>query len=132
LWDCIHRAHFFDIAHAFNTSLPGWIVIVARRHVETIADLSEDEGLELGNLIRSVSKHLQEITGCVKTYVMQFAEAPGHNHVHFHIVPRMNDISDSDKGINVFNCLGVAEEDRVSENIMNGLAANLRIRLEAT
>jgi diadenosine tetraphosphate (Ap4A) HIT family hydrolase len=63
---------------------------------------------------------------------MQFAEAPGHNHVHFHIVPRMKDISDADMGKNIFNFLGVAEEDRVSENVMNELAANLRICLETT
>ena len=107
------------------------MVVVARRHVETIADLTEEEGIELGSLIRSVSKQLQEITGCAKTYVMQFAEAPGHNHVHFHIVPRMDDISDSDKGINIFNLLGVAEEDRVSEHTMNELATNLRSRLES-
>ncbi len=131
LWDCIHRTSFFDIAHAFNTSLPGWIVLVARRHVETIADLTEDEGHELGNLIRKVSQCLQKITCCKKTYVMQFAEAPGHNHVHFHIVPRMSNISDSDKGKNVFNFLGVAEGDRVSDDEMNELGKSLRVCMKA-
>lgn len=23
LWDCIHRAQFWDVVHAYNTSLPG-------------------------------------------------------------------------------------------------------------
>jgi len=132
LWDSIHRTSFFDIAHAFNTSLLGWIVLVARRHVETIADLTEEEGYELGHLIRTISQYLQEITGCEKTYVMQFAEAPGHHHVHFHIVPRMSDFSDSDKGKNVFNFLGVAEGDRVTEDEMNKLAKSLRVCMEAS
>jgi hypothetical protein len=30
LWDSIYRTPYWDVAHAFNTALPGWVVIVAR------------------------------------------------------------------------------------------------------
>ena len=92
LWDCILRRDYFDVVHVQSGSLPGWIVLVVRRHISAIDELTEKESLELGDLLRRVSLGLKEITGCEKTYVMQFAEAPGHNHVHFHVVPKASDM----------------------------------------
>jgi hypothetical protein len=36
------------VAHAIRTALPGWLVIVARRHVTALADLTAAEASELG------------------------------------------------------------------------------------
>ena len=126
LWDCIFRTEFFDVAHAYNTSLPGWIVVVAKRHVAAIHELSEGEAIELGTLLRQVSVGLKNVLGCAKTYVMQFAEQTGHSHVNFHVVPRMNDLPDENKGVNVFKYLGVDGQDRVPESLMNDIAAKLQ------
>ena len=60
---------------------------------------------------------------------MQFAEQPGYNHVHFHVVPRMADLPDENKGANIFNYLGVDDEHRVSENVMNDIAARMQNEL---
>ena len=126
VWDTIHRTAYFDVAHAYNTSLPGWLVIVARTHVPSIAELSPGAAAELGVLIHQASIALTSVTGCEKTYVMQFAEAPGHGHVHFHVVPRMADIPDDDKGPKVFNYLGVADEARLDDKQMDEIALALR------
>lgn len=40
LWDCIHRAQFWDVVHSYNTALPGWLVLVARRHIAEMAEHS--------------------------------------------------------------------------------------------
>lgn len=125
-WDAIYRSQYWDVVHSFNTSLEGWLVLVARRHIAAIEEMSEEEAVELGRLIRRVSLALKETTGCVKTYVIQFAEAPGHPHVHFHIVPRMADQPDDHRGPNIFRYLGVADEERVTEERMNELAAQIR------
>ena len=66
LWDSIYRTEFFDIVHALNTSLPGWIVIVLRRHAGAIDELTTDEASELGALLRKVSVSLKNIVGCKK------------------------------------------------------------------
>lgn len=129
LWDSIIRTNYFDVVHAFNTSLLGWIVLVVRRHIESVDELTEDEASELGKLIRNVSAALRTILGCSKTYIMQFAEKQGHHHVHFHIVPRMKNMPEENKGINVFNYLGVLDEARVSEPEMNQIALKLKKRL---
>ncbi len=89
-WDNIFRTEYWDVVHSYNTSLVGWIVLVTRVHRRSVADLSEGEAAELGLLLKGVSRGLHILTGCVKTYVMQFAEHPQHPHVHFHVVPRFD------------------------------------------
>lgn len=131
-WDAIYRSQYWDVVHSFNTSLPGWLVLVARRHIAAVDEMSDAEAVELGRLLRCVSLALKEATGCVKTYVVQFAESPDHPHVHFHIVPRMADQPEDHTGPNVFRYLGVAEGERVSEARMNELAAQVRETLLAS
>jgi diadenosine tetraphosphate (Ap4A) HIT family hydrolase len=130
LWDSIHRAPFWDVVHCNETSLLGWTVVVARRHVGSIAELTREEALELGVLLRSVSVALREITHCEKTYVLQFAEGEGHHHVHFHVIPRMPDLPEEFRSVRIFKHLGVPEAQRVSEDSMNDFARKIRRRLE--
>ncbi|MCP4428687.1 MAG: HIT family protein, partial [Chloroflexi bacterium] len=67
LWDNVHRTQHWDVVHSYNTALPGWLVLVVRRHIEAIDELTETEAAELGVLMQRVSAALKEITGCVKT-----------------------------------------------------------------
>jgi diadenosine tetraphosphate (Ap4A) HIT family hydrolase len=126
LWDRIHRTRFWDIVHSYNTALPGWLVLVVRRHIEAIDELTEDEAAELGQLVRQVSIALKEVTGCIKTYVIQFAEQADHPHVHFHIVPRRVNQPEDRRSTQVFKYLGVPDEERVTEEHMNEIAAKIQ------
>lgn len=126
LWDAIHRSQYWDVVHSYNTSLPGWLVLVARRHITALDEMNDGEALELGLLLRRVSVALKQATGCVKTYAIQFAEAADHPHVHFHVVPRMADQPEDHRSMQVFRYLGVSDEERVSEARMNELAAQIQ------
>lgn len=128
-WDSIYRTRFWEVAHSYNTALPGWLVLVARRHIEAIDELTDEEALELGLLLQRVSQALKETTGCLKTYVVQFAEMAEHPHVHFHVIPRMKDQPVDRRGTEVFKYLNVPEEQRVGEETMNELAARVRKEL---
>ncbi|MEU0517739.1 HIT family protein [Streptosporangium sp. NPDC006007] len=112
-------------AHAINTALPGWLVLVPRRHVTTIASLTDAEAAALGLWQVRLSRALQETTGCVKTYVAQFAEQEGFSHLHFHIVPRMRDLPDDLRGPKVFGLLGRTGADRVHADQMDETATRL-------
>jgi diadenosine tetraphosphate (Ap4A) HIT family hydrolase len=125
-WDNILRTPYWDLVHSYNTALPGWLVLVARRHVEALDELTEEEAIELGTLIRRVSIALKQVTGCAKTYVAQFAEAKEHPHVHVHVVPRMDDQPEERRGPKVFEYVGVPAEEQVSEEGMNDLAAAIQ------
>jgi len=128
-WDCIYRTHYWDVAHAHNSALPGWLVIVARRHIAAIDELTAEEALELGPVIRLTSMSLKQAVNCAKTYVMQFAEHADHPHVHFHIVPRMPDQPTDRRSALVFKYLGVPDSERVTDEAMNTIAAIVHARL---
>ena len=130
LWDSILRGDHWDLVHAYNTSWLGWLVLVARRHIAAIDEMTAAEATELGILLPQVSQALKRQTGCLKTYVAQFAEAPNHPHVHFHVMPRMPDQAADDIGIKIFRHLGVSLEQRVGEDQMTDFASVLRRQLE--
>ncbi|GAB3808614.1 HIT family protein [Micromonospora zhanjiangensis] len=115
--------------HAFDSALPGWLVLVPRRHVTAIADLTDAEAAALGTWQVRLSRALRAVTGCVKTYVVQFAEHEGFAHVHFHLVPRMPDLPDDRRGPRVFGYLGAPEDQRVTEQRQDELATALRAEL---
>lgn len=131
LWDCIHRTARWDVVHCYGTSLEGWLVLVCRRHVGAVADLTDEEAAELGPLIKRVSAALHDTLGCVKTYVAQFAEHPLHPHVHVHVIPRRSDMAHDERGPRIFARLGVTDDLAVPEARMDQIAAGVAAHLRA-
>jgi diadenosine tetraphosphate (Ap4A) HIT family hydrolase len=97
---------WWRVAHAFNSALPGWLILVPRRHVTSIAELTDAEAASLGSWQVRLSRALSAVLGCSKTYVAQFAEAEGFAHVHFHIVPRPPDLVAELRGPHTLPSLG--------------------------
>ncbi|MFD8568853.1 HIT family protein [Streptomyces sp. NPDC057694] len=123
-----HDAHW-RVAHSFTSALPGWLVLLPRRHVTAVHDLSDAEATTLGGWQVGVSRALRAVTGCAKTYVVQFAEAEGFAHVHFHIVPRQAGLSAARRGPGVFELLHRPTRERVSAQEADRLALALRAHL---
>jgi diadenosine tetraphosphate (Ap4A) HIT family hydrolase len=129
-WQRIVRTARWRVVHDFQTALPGWLVVVPERHVTTIAELTPAEAAELGGLLRTLSIALQETVGCVKTYVMQFSEAEGFAHLHFHVVPRAADIPADLEGPHVFGYHGGDPAGHVTEAERDDLAARIGAAVE--
>lgn len=130
-WDNILRTPYWDVVHAFDAALEGWLVLVARRHVVALAELTEAEAGELSGLLARVSQAQHAVLGCVKSYAAQFAEHPEHPHVHVHLVPRAVDHPELLRGPRVFAALGVDVACAVSEARRNELAERLSAELTA-
>lgn len=126
--DILHSDHW-RVVHAFDSSLPGWLVLLPTRHVRSFTDLPPEAADELGGLVRRLSVALETVTGCLKTYLMQFSEAEGFSHLHLHLVPRMSDQPASARGPRVFAYLGADEATRVSEAERDAIALRLRAAL---
>lgn len=126
-WDRILRTPEWDVVHAYGTSIEGWLVLVTRRHVAALADLTDAESAALGPLVVRVSRALRDVVGCVKTYAAQFAEDPAHPHVHVHVIPRSADQPPELCGPRVFSALGGVDEALcVSEQRRDEIAVRLR------
>ncbi|ONH54805.1 HIT family protein [Frankia sp. CcI49] len=119
-------------AHAIRCALPGWLVLVARRHITTIADLDAAAAAELGVLCRTLSLALTDVTGCAKTYVAAFSEAPGFDHLHVHVIPRAHDVPVEERGPSIFRYLREPSAAWVPEAAMNDLARALAARITTT
>ena len=130
LCERIYETKHWRVVHAFNTSLPGWLVVVSMRHVSSFAELTEAETASFGPFLHRVVGALQEVTDAVKTYTVLFAGKPEHLHVHFYVVPRMAEMPDDKKGPRVFDYLGVPEAEAVSLETRNDLAARLQTLLQ--
>ncbi len=119
------------VAHAFDTAVPGWLVLVPRRHVTAIGELTDAEASSLGSWLVRTSRSLQAVVGCEKTYVAQFAEGEGFAHVHFHIIPRPADLSPDLRGPRIFRALAAGPGERVSVEEIDEVAAQLASELAA-
>jgi len=116
------------VTHGWST-LPGWLCVIARRHITSLAELTDDEAADLGRLLRRLSAALEAEVGCERTYAMLFAELPGHRHVHLHVVPRMPWFGEDDVGPKVFRHLAAPEAEWVPVEERERLAAAPAARL---
>jgi diadenosine tetraphosphate (Ap4A) HIT family hydrolase len=123
--DVVHTDHW-RVAHAFNSTLRGWLVIVPTRHVLSFTDLTPEAADELGGLVRQMSSALEQVTGCVKTYLMQFSEAEGFAHLHLHLVPRRPDHPAGARGPAAFTLMADDETQWLPEAERDRIALALR------
>ena len=114
------------VAHAFNSTLPGWLVVLPTRHLTAFTDITSEAADELGGLVRRLSAALEQVTGCEKTYLMQFSEAEGFSHLHLHLVPRMADQPEAARGPRVFSYLTDDRSRWIPEVERDALALSLR------
>lgn len=122
----IIRTEHWRVAHAFNSTLPGWLVLLPMRHLTSFAQLTPEEADEMGGLVRRLGVALEAVTGCVKTYLMQFSEADGFSHLHLHLVPRMVDQPDEVRGPNVFAYLASDRATWIPSQQLDVLALSIR------
>jgi diadenosine tetraphosphate (Ap4A) HIT family hydrolase len=97
--------------------------------VTTLDELEASELARFGPIIGKLAAALRSVTGYLKTYVALFAEAEGFAHVHLHVVPRMPDFTQEQRGppsLSAFlgegKSLPVGEMDRIALAIREKLA----------
>ncbi|MFC7620904.1 HIT family protein [Microlunatus sp. GCM10028923] len=123
------RTEHWRVAHAFDSALPGWLVLLPTRHVTSYADLTDAAAAEVGPMLLDLSRALRTVVGCVKTYQMLFAEKEGFSHLHIHLVPRAADLAPDLLGPNIFGYLKQPREQWVPTDRMDELARELRAAL---
>jgi len=126
--DVMHTDHW-RVAHAFNSTLPGWLVLLPTRHLTSFTELTSEAADELGGLVRRLGAALETVTGCVKTYLMQFSEAEGFSHLHLHLVPRQPDHPEDARGPRVFAYLAEDQAQWLPARELDTIALSIRTAL---
>ena len=114
------------VAHPFNTTLTGWLVVLPQRHITSLDQATVEESQQLGPLLRRCSLALKAITGCDKSYFISFGEAEGFSHLHVHVVPRMSFFTPEQLGPKVFGFLGGEESNWLTESQRRSWALEFR------
>lgn len=126
----IFRGKYWIVDHAYPTKHLGWLVIVLNRHAEALHELSKAEFIELAELQEKFVKLLYKELHSEKEYCVCFSEAEHFKHIHFHLVPKTEEISDELKGPKVFQLLIKEEMNAVPKNQILEFSNRLRDQLD--
>ena len=124
----IHEGNFWLVEHAYPCQLKGWLVLVLKRHVEALHELSQEEFRELANLQHKLARLLHDELDCEKEYSICLAETEHFHHIHFHLVPKPKNLPDELKATRIFAML--QEKDAISPDEIRKLCRRLRTRFE--
>jgi diadenosine tetraphosphate (Ap4A) HIT family hydrolase len=114
------------VVHAFGSAIPGWLVVVCRRHITSMSQLTSEEAAILGPLLAALSRVLEDFFLARKAYVAFLAEAEGFEHLHIHVVPREEGMPQEQRGKRVFDWLQMPEEEAITDEEADSIALDLR------
>ena len=81
--------HWLLRHHPHPSSLLGWCLLDARRHLAGPIDFLDDEADEWGKVVKQASKLVKTVSGCDRVYAIAFGE--GARHLHLHLIPRFQE-----------------------------------------
>ena len=84
----IHRGNFWLVEHCIGPLGLGTLIVKPERHVVSVADLSEDEAIELGPLLWQTSKVVGRLVEADQVYNCLWSHAGGVPvHIHYVVQP---------------------------------------------
>ena len=112
--------------------LPGWMMLIAKRHVPGPAHFDDRETASFGPVLRHLEKKLEEITGALRIYTAALGES--NPHFHCHMLPRYAEMPNGVKAWGAFDLeraarageitVDLAEVERLSAKYRDALAAD--------
>lgn len=112
--------------------VPGWLMLITKRHVAGPWDFSDEEARSVGPTLRHLGQQLLEVTGALRVYTAWMGES--WPHFHAHLVPRYASMPKDAKAWGVFDLqraagageieVDVAEVARLTQLLRERLAAS--------
>jgi hypothetical protein len=65
----IYEGRYWVVDHAYPSKMKGWLVLVPRRHVEAMHELTPEEFAEMGALLERTIRLRRERFNCQKEYL---------------------------------------------------------------
>ena len=114
---------FITITHSIPPAqCKGFLIVQSKRHVEHLAELTEEEALEIARGIMRASKSLEKVLTPEKIYTCSFGETV--KHVHFYVIPRSKEMPAS--GVRVLSEIIKEGKWKCSEKEAEGVALKIK------
>lgn len=91
--------------------VPGWTMLMTRRHVGGPAHFDDREAAAFGPVLRHVSRTLEKVSGALRVYLAAMGES--HPHFHAHLVPRTAVMPKDAKAWGVFDLQRAAQAGEI-------------------
>jgi diadenosine tetraphosphate (Ap4A) HIT family hydrolase len=131
----LYEDDLWAVRHAEPAGVPGWMLLMTKRHVGGPAHFDDREAAVFGVALRHFERVLEEVTGALRIYTAAMGES--HPHFHAHLVPRTATMPRDAKAWSVFDlqravgagevAIDRAEIARVSEAYRRALAGAPRL-----
>ena len=127
----LYEDDLWHVRHASPAGVPGWMLLITKRHVGGPAHFDDPEARAFGPALRHFERVLEEVTGALRIYTAAMGES--HPHFHAHMVPRYRTMPRDAKAWAAFDlqravgagevAIDLAEVARVSEAYAKALAS---------
>ncbi|HSZ82203.1 MAG TPA: hypothetical protein VLA14_07975 [Polyangia bacterium] len=95
--------------------VPGWMMMVSRRHVAGPAHFDDAEARAFGLALRHFERVLEQVTGALRVYTAAMGESSPHFHAH--MVPRTQIMPKDAKGWGVFDLERAAKAGEIAVDL---------------
>jgi diadenosine tetraphosphate (Ap4A) HIT family hydrolase len=126
----IYKGQYWVVDHAYPTTHLGWLVILPKRHIEALHELSKEEFQELADIQYRLTQVIHTNPSVQKEYLMCIAEGEGFAHVHFHVVPKPFDLPEHLRGPRIFALLMVDREQAIPAQELTAFCEEFTRKLE--
>jgi diadenosine tetraphosphate (Ap4A) HIT family hydrolase len=121
----IYEGKYWTVEHAYPVKVKGWLVIVLKRHIESLHDLSSEEFIELSKIQWKVIKLLYKELKSEKEYVSCYAEKEQYRHIHFHVFAKPYDLPIELRGAKSFAFINATEAEAIPKEEIIALCNKL-------
>ncbi|HTJ46007.1 MAG TPA: HIT domain-containing protein [Kofleriaceae bacterium] len=97
----IYEDDLWHVRHAEPAGVPGWMLLITKRHVGGPAHFDDGEARAFGPALRHFERVLEQVTGALRIYTAAMGES--HPHFHAHMVPRYATMPREAKAWSVFD-----------------------------
>jgi diadenosine tetraphosphate (Ap4A) HIT family hydrolase len=102
--------------------VPGWMMMISRRHVPGPAHFNEDEARSFGVALRHFERVLEQVTGALRVYTAAMGESSPHFHAH--MVPRLATMPKDAKAWGVFDLERAARAGEIAVDLVEVARVN--------
>ncbi len=97
----LYEDDLWSVRPAHPAGVPGWMLLITKRHVGGPAHFDDREAAAFGSALRRFERILEAVTGALRIYTAAMGES--HPHFHAHMVPRYKTMPGEAKAWGVFD-----------------------------